>query len=93
MNGFYAICFDVSDNRRLRRVANELENFGVRVQRSLFECWLDDSELAELKTRLERLIDPNEDHVRYYPLCPKDLPNIQLDGGSAVAVDSGYHLL
>jgi CRISPR-associated protein Cas2 len=38
------VCFDVSDEHRLRRVANELENFGQRVQRSVFECWLDDKQ-------------------------------------------------
>lgn len=93
MNRFYLVCFDVTDHRRLRRVADELENFGTRVQRSLFECWLDDAELEELKTRMEKHIDEDEDHVRYYTLCAKDIPNIQLDGPGAVVFDPDYHLL
>ncbi len=93
MNRLYVVCFDVRDPRRLRRVSNELENFGVRAQRSLFECWLGDGELEELKRRMERLIDEEEDHVRYYALCAKDISAIQLDGGGAVARDPAYHLL
>ena len=93
MSGFYVVCFDVSDSRRLRRVSNELENFGVRVQRSVFECHLDASDLDELKTRLLALIDEKEDNVRYYPLCPKDTPGIVVDGVGAVTGDPGFHLL
>ena len=37
MTTFYLICFDVRDAKRLRKIANEMENFGNRVQRSVFE--------------------------------------------------------
>ncbi len=48
MNRMFVVCFDVCDDKRLRRIARELGNFGVRVQKSVFECHLDDSELAAL---------------------------------------------
>ena len=92
MKRFFVVCFDICDPRRLRRVANELENFGVRVQRSVFECRLDDSELADLKDRLSQLIDAAEDHVRYYSLCPKDIPAIVIDGDGSVTAEPDYHL-
>ncbi|PUB72166.1 MAG: CRISPR-associated endonuclease Cas2 [gamma proteobacterium symbiont of Ctena orbiculata] len=90
MNRFTMVCFDVSDEHRLRRVANELENFGQRVQRSVFECWLDDKQLFELKCRLAKMIDPGEDHVRYYPFCSGDLRGILIDGPGSVTTDIGY---
>lgn len=34
MNDFYVVCYDVRDARRLRKVANEMENFGQRVQKA-----------------------------------------------------------
>ncbi len=72
MTTFYVVCFDIANNKRGQKVANELLNFGYRVQYSLFECYLDDSELAELKKRIAKLYKEDEDHIRYYPLCGKD---------------------
>jgi len=74
-------------------VSNELENFGNRVQRSVFECRLDAQNLNELKTRLQQLINDTQDHVRYYPLCGKDLPQVLIDGPGDTATDPDYHLL
>ena len=90
---FFAICFDIRNPQRLRKVSDELENFGTRVQRSLFECHLEEAELDELKERIARLIDENEDHVRYYPLCPKDMPDIIIDGPGKKTMDSDYYML
>lgn len=93
MNSFYMICFDVSDPRRLRRVSNELENFGQRVQRSLFECWLTSSQLFELKTRLAHFIDTENDQIRYYSLCGHDLVDVQIDGSGKIAADIDYTII
>ena len=38
-------------------------------------------DLEDLKRHMERLID-EEDHIRYYGLCPKEISGIQLDGES-----------
>ncbi|MDD2466493.1 MAG: CRISPR-associated endonuclease Cas2 [Desulfobulbus sp.] len=93
MSGFFAICFDVREPKRLRRVADTLENFGVRVQRSLFECFLNAEELVELQGRIARIIDVKQDHVRYYPLCPKDVHKVRVDGAGRKTVDVDYYLL
>ncbi len=93
MSDFYAICFDVKNKRRLRRVSLELENFGHRVQYSLFECLLDDNDLQTLKQRLAQLIDPDQDHVSYYRLCPKDVPAIRLDGSGEVTTEPDFHMI
>ena len=91
MSRFYVICFDVADAKRLRKVSIEMENFGQRVQYSVFECFLDESELSELKQRLEQLIMPSEDHIRYYGICGKDKPKVLLDGAT-ISRNSDYHL-
>ena len=87
------VCFDVADPARLRRVADELENFGRRVQRSVFECWLDDRQLFELKNRLAGHIDPLEDHIRYYGLCPRDVPGIGIDGPGHLCRDIDFTIV
>lgn len=90
---FFAVCFDICDPKRLRKISDELENFGTRVQRSLFECHLDDNELKELKERIADLIDEKEDHVRYYPLCPKDVSGLIIDGTGQKTMDPDYYLI
>lgn len=92
MSAFYLICFDVRDAKRLRKVANEMENFGCRVQRSVFECHLQTQQLQTLQQRLADLLEPSEDQVRYYPLCGKDLSRVLIDGPGQLIRDADYLL-
>lgn len=89
----HLICFDIHDAKRLRNVARQMENFGVRVQRSVFECHLKESELRELQKRLAAVIDEDVDKVRYYSLCGKDRNAILIDGVGRVTVDADYLLV
>lgn len=93
MSAFYVICFDVHDDKRLRKISNEMENFGKRVQRSVFECHLESAQLQDLQQRLGDFLEPLADQVRYYPLCGKDKRQIVIDGAGGLSVDPDYHLL
>ena len=57
--------------KRLRKVAKQCVNFGQRVQNSVFECLVDPAQFAELRHRLEEIIDPKNDSLRYYFLGNK----------------------
>lgn len=52
--------------RRLRQVAKSCEDYGQRVQNSVFECLIDPAQWVALKTLLEGMIDPATDSLRYY---------------------------
>lgn len=52
--------------KRLRHVAKICENFGQRVQNSVFECLVDPVQFTELRHRIEQEIDDNKDSLRYY---------------------------
>jgi len=52
--------------RRLRHVAKLCEDFGQRVQFSVFECLLDPAQWTELRQRLADIIDPQTDSLRFY---------------------------
>ncbi len=62
----YTITYDVPDDGRRVRIANLLKSYGERVQLSVFECWLNASEVEDLKQRLGRVMEPTEDSVRIY---------------------------
>lgn len=70
---FILIAYDVSTTdksgqKRLRRVARACEDYGVRVQKSLFECHVRKTEWALLRNRLLKEIDPGQDSLRLYHL-------------------------
>lgn len=54
--------------RRLRRIAKVCENWGMRVQNSVFECTVDWSQWIALKAKLEAICEPSVDSLRYYNL-------------------------
>ena len=59
---------DAGGQKRLRRVAKVCQNYGVRVQNSVFECSLDAGQLRMLQAELTALIDPKTDSLRFYSL-------------------------
>ena len=52
--------------RRLRRLARVLEQYGVRVQFSVFECRLSPERLARLAGAVQDVIDKDQDSVIFY---------------------------
>lgn len=76
----YLIAYDIPSQQRRTRLANRLEDFGVRVQRSVFECELTLDLLDELRRCISSLIDVGEDNVRIYPLCRECADHIDSPG-------------
>jgi CRISPR-associated protein Cas2 len=62
------IAYDVAEARRLRRVAEVCEDFGIRVQYSVFECHLDEPGFNSLWLVLLGEIDETEDRLVAYRL-------------------------
>ncbi|WP_435925827.1 CRISPR-associated endonuclease Cas2 [Paenibacillus sp. DYY-L-2] len=67
------ITYDVSTmssegQRRLRQVSKVCQNYGQRVQHSVFECVVDATQYVVLKQKLIDIIDPEEDSLRFYQL-------------------------
>lgn len=54
--------------KRLRKVAKQCQNYGQRVQYSVFECLVDAAQWKQLKHRLTQLINPEKDSLRFYYL-------------------------
>ncbi|SJZ50058.1 CRISPR-associated endonuclease Cas2 [Consotaella salsifontis] len=59
---------DPGGARRLRQIAKACRDFGQRVQYSVFEIEVDPAQWTKLKARLEAIIDPAADSLRYYHL-------------------------
>ncbi|HHT54226.1 MAG TPA: CRISPR-associated endonuclease Cas2 [Clostridiales bacterium] len=57
--------------KRLRMVAKQCVNYGLRVQNSVFECQADAAKMREIEERLIKIIDPEHDSLRFYYLGNK----------------------
>lgn len=68
---------DASGARRLRRVARACQDFGQRVQYSVFEIELDTAQWTLLKARLIREIEPGVDSLRFYYLGSNWQPKVE----------------
>lgn len=78
---FYLVSFDIVADPARARVVRVLKGYGVRVQKSVFECSkLNESQFLKMKTRIEDLIDAGEDSVRYYALCGACLDRVEFTG-------------
>lgn len=72
---------------RLRKVAKQCENYGRRVQNSVFECILDQAQCVMLKAILRDIINEEIDSLRFYYLGNKyqtKVEHIGIDRGIAV---------
>jgi len=82
------VTYDVSTvekagTRRLRRVARACEDYGTRVQKSVFECQVGQKEWVNLRDRLLREMKEEEDSLRFYFLDEKAVVRTEHHGVNA----------
>lgn len=65
---------------RLRKVAKQCTNYGMRVQNSVFECIVDTTQCRLLKNELEIIMDKDLDSIRIYYLNEKQKQRIECLG-------------
>ena len=72
MRQSYLVCYDIADDKRLRKVFKTMRAFGDHLQFSVFECQLTPSDLIRCRTLLAQLINHDEDQVLFVHLGPAD---------------------
>ncbi len=77
---FYLVAYDIANPKRLAKVAKTMKNYGVRVQKSVFECDLNEKLFLEMKIKVDRILDFSVDSVRYYALCERCAHRVELSG-------------
>ena len=72
MRTTYLVCYDIADDRRLRRVFQTCKNFGNHLQYSVFECDLDPTERVQMEQALKAVIQHDADQVLFVALGPSE---------------------
>jgi CRISPR-associated protein Cas2 len=92
MKQFTIISYDISDDKRRSKAAKTLEDFGTRVQYSVFECRLEAAQLQQLKKRLQPFVKETQESVRIYYLSADDVSRIEIIGSGQVTQDKAFYL-
>lgn len=89
---FVLISYDIADDRERGKVATLLEAHGTRVQYSVFECNLSETQLANLKKKLAPHVKP-EDSIRFYRLCRECVGRVDILGAGEVTGERQYYIV
>lgn len=92
------ITYDVSTKtlpgqKRLRKVAKLCENYGQRVQNSVFECVIDPQQFADLQHELKKIIDHELDSLRFYQLGSKWHGKVEHIGAKQTYDPEGFMMI
>ncbi len=77
---YIVVCYDIIDDRKRAKVAKIMKSYGVRVQKSVFDCRITYNQYIKMRYKLEKVIDFEEDSIRYYSLCSRCQAAIQVSG-------------
>ena len=72
MRTSYLVCYDICDDKRLRKVFNLMRGFGDHLQYSIFECQFTGSDLVRCREALRDVIKHTEDQVLFVNLGPAE---------------------
>ncbi|MCP5115415.1 MAG: CRISPR-associated endonuclease Cas2 [bacterium] len=72
MRQTYLVCYDISDDKRLRKVFQTMRNYGDHLQYSVFECQFTDMDLVKCRAELADIIHHTEDQVLFVCLGPAE---------------------
>ena len=91
---FVVVAYDIPDDRRRTQIAKILEDYGDRVQYSVFEMNLDTEwRFNAMLNRLEQILAPTEDSVRIYRLCSPCTQRVTLLGQGRMTRDEPFVIL
>ncbi len=64
----WLIAYDVGDTKRLSKALKIVTDYSCGGQKSCHEAWLSNSEVEELKSRLGKHLNPEEDKWALFPI-------------------------
>lgn len=89
MDHLFIVSYDISNQKRWRRVYRTLRGYGVWVQLSVFQCRMSRKRALLLESLLSEIVNHREDHVLMMDLGPADSvkPRVESIGKAFVPVE------
>lgn len=89
----YMFCYDIADPKRLRKTAKMLEKYGLRVQKSFFQCDIEEEKAERIFLDAKSFLNEKEDSFVLYPICDKCSKKYWQDGERTLITLEGFQIL
>ncbi|MFN3411978.1 MAG: CRISPR-associated endonuclease Cas2 [Exilispira sp.] len=76
----YFIAYDICDDKRRRKLHKYLKQYGLNVQKSIFQCVVTKEVLENLIFKMRKFMDERVDKLYVYPVCDRCLSKAFADG-------------
>ena len=90
---FVLISYDIEDDKKRTKVSKLLENYGTRVQYSVFECLINKEQLKTIKEKTKKIINLDTDSIRFYSICDSCVNRIEIVGIGEVSKDIDFYII
>jgi len=74
------ITYDITEPKRLNNMRHFLKEFGLRTQKSVFECDIDDVAIRRIRAYCRDNLDLDKDSVRIYRICNRCINKVVISG-------------
>lgn len=89
---FLIVSYDISNDKRRTKAAKTLEDFGTRVQYSVFECRLLPAQIEKLKKRLKPFVRESQDTIRFYFIGAEDVGRTVVIGAGRITEERTFFI-
>ena len=89
----WLFCYDVSDTKRLHKVAKTLEKFGIRLQKSFFQIRASKENKEKVKKAILKILNLKYDRLNIYPICEKCYSKSEIVGKGVLVSTEEYFIL
>ena len=74
------VAYDIANPKRLREVAKVCEDYGIRIEKSVFECDLSETHFKAFWREINEYIQPEEDALSSYSICKSCIKEVKSAG-------------
>lgn len=87
------ITYDITEPKRLNNLRRFLKEFGLRTQKSVFECDIDDVALRRIRAYCRETLDISSDSVRIYKICSRCISKVVISGQGLKVTQLDYMII
>ncbi|MBA4395769.1 MAG: CRISPR-associated endonuclease Cas2 [Syntrophales bacterium] len=87
------VTYDITEPKRLNNMRKFLKEFGLRTQKSVFECDIDDIALKRIRAYCRDNLDMTRDSVRIYKICTRCINKVVISGTGLKVTQMDYMIV
>ncbi len=87
------VTYDITEPKRLNNLRHFLKEFGLRTQKSVFECDIDEIAIKRIRAYCKSNLDLSSDSVRIYKICSRCINKVIISGKGIKVTQLDYMIV